>query len=112
MDRQTKEAIKVIETFKPPQYKENKMKVVKVLAGVAAVIGWVVLLSLIFSWTVYAYVYHTTPERDNFMESLAQKATYDIHVGAEVKGLEVKEPHGYEHFRVEHQRDLLEVSNE
>lgn len=26
--------------------------------------------------------------------------------------LEVKEPHGYEHFRVEHQRDLLEVSNE
>lgn len=78
---------------------------------------WGLLMAFTFNWFVYWYIGATTVvERDvttsqrsddiSFMKDLAENAT-TIKVGAEVRGLEVREPHGYEHLTVEHQRDLL-----
>lgn len=85
----------------------------KLIGGLAVLTLWGLLLGFLLNWAIYAYVYATMPAELNYTENLADKALNSINIGAEVKGLEVKEPHGYEHFRVEHQRDLLpEVSNE
>lgn len=75
--------------------------VMKLISGLAVLVLWGLLLGFLLNWVIYAFVYATMPEQMG-----------SVNISAEVRGLEVKEPHGYEHFRVEHQRDLLEVSNE